>query len=88
MAPAGLYTFYRAIMTISNEVKLNPPSGLQSLFLSFSLFLALFSFLSPFATPFTSSLLCITGKEVKENDEEVKEEAREDDDEEKEERTT
>lgn len=31
MAPAGLYTFYRAVMTVSNEVKSSPPSGLQSL---------------------------------------------------------
>lgn len=88
MAPAGLYTFYRAIMTISNEVKLNPPSGLP---VSLSFFLSLSrTLLVPFSSrhPFTSSLLCITGKEVKEDDEEVKEEAREDDDEEKEERTT
>lgn len=38
MAPAGLYTFYRAIMTLSNEVKLSSPSRL-SLF-SFSVLLS------------------------------------------------
>lgn len=30
MAPAGLYTFYRAIMTVSNEVKPSSPSSLSS----------------------------------------------------------
>lgn len=46
MAPAGLYTFYRAIMTVSNEVKSSPPStvsfAVRSLFATLSL--CLYSF--------------------------------------------
>jgi len=41
MAPAGLYTFYRAIMTVSNEVNSSPPSTV--------LFHRPFSFRYPFA---------------------------------------
>jgi len=44
MAPAGLYTFYRVIMTVSNEVKSSPPwstvsFAVRSLFATLSLHL-------------------------------------------------
>lgn len=68
MAPAGLYTFYRAIMTLSNEVKPSSPSSLSSVSLVVR---------PPFAAPsLRFSPLRIAEKECKEESKTKKKELR------------